>query len=57
MLDNENWQKSEELDRLLNDPDYRWEASRVWSLLAELSTAVDPSVARKPVKTSGDFTS
>ena len=31
-------QKVTELDRILNDPDSRMEPSRVWSLLAEISS-------------------
>ena len=31
--------KLAELDRLLNDPDTRMDPDRVWSLLAEISSA------------------
>jgi len=31
-----------ELDRLLNDPETRMDADRVWSLLAELSRPAKP---------------
>lgn len=34
--------KLAELDRLLNDPDVPMEASRVWSLLAEISQQASP---------------
>jgi hypothetical protein len=32
-----------ELDRLLNDPETRMDAHRVWALLAELAAAADPA--------------
>lgn len=35
-----------ELERLLNDPDVRMDAHRVWTLLAELSRAAQPLPAR-----------
>jgi hypothetical protein len=31
-----------ELDRLLNDPETRMDANRVWALLAELSRKPEP---------------
>ena len=37
--------KLAELDRLLNDPDVPMEASRVWSLLAEISQQLPPMAA------------
>lgn len=33
-----------ELDRLLNDPEVRMDAERVWALLAEISRAARPVV-------------
>lgn len=35
--------KLAELDRLLNDPDVPMEASRVWSLLAEIAPQTPPT--------------
>ncbi|MBR0681211.1 cell division protein ZapD [Roseomonas eburnea] len=35
-----------ELDRLLNDPEVRMDADRVWTLLAEISRAARPLPAR-----------
>ena len=32
-----------ELDRLLNDPETRMDANRVWALLAELSRPPEPA--------------
>ena len=32
-----------ELDRLLNDPETRMDAERVWAILAEISRAVGPA--------------
>lgn len=37
--------KLAELDRLLNDPDVPMEASRVWSLLAEIAPLTPPASA------------
>jgi hypothetical protein len=38
MTDTEYTRKLDELDRLLNDPDVTMEPSKVWSLLAEITT-------------------
>ena len=38
MTETEYARKLDELDRLLNDPDAPMEASRIWSLLAEISS-------------------
>lgn len=35
-----------ELDRLLNDPETRMDAERVWTILAEISRAADPTRRR-----------
>lgn len=35
-----------ELERLLNDPEVKMDANRVWTLLAELSRATQPVPAR-----------
>jgi hypothetical protein len=43
MTEREIERKLAELDRLLNDPEVRVDAHRVWSLLAELSS---PAAAR-----------
>jgi hypothetical protein len=43
MTDAEYTSKLDELDRLLNDPDAALEPSKVWSLLAEITThAISP---------------
>ncbi len=39
MSDVEYARKLDEMDRLLNDPDVRLDADRVWSLLAEIAAA------------------
>jgi hypothetical protein len=39
MSEHEYAHKLDEMDRLLNDPDVRLDADRVWSLLAELAAA------------------
>jgi hypothetical protein len=39
MTDGEYARKLAELDRLLNDPDVRLDADRIWTLLAEISAA------------------
>jgi len=39
MTEREIETKQAELDRLLNDPDTRMDPDRIWSLLAEISSA------------------
>jgi len=38
--------KQAELDRLLNDPETRMDATRVWRLVAELAAANQPEPQR-----------
>ena len=38
--------KQAELDRLLNDPETRMDATRVWRLVAELAAANQPGPQR-----------
>jgi hypothetical protein len=42
MTEREIEAKQAELDRLLNDPDTRMDADRIWTLLAEISSAIMP---------------
>ena len=46
--------KLDEVDRLLNDPDVPMEASRVWSILAELSGAETSPAGALPSFSEGD---
>jgi hypothetical protein len=39
--------KLAELDRLLNDPDTRMDADKVWALLAELSATARPTMPQR----------
>jgi hypothetical protein len=42
MTQAETERRMAELDRLLNDPETRMDAHRVWALLAELTAGADP---------------
>jgi hypothetical protein len=46
MSEAETERRMAELDRLLNDPETRMDAHRVWTLLAELSRAAQPAAPR-----------
>jgi len=48
MSESEMERRMDELDRLLNDPETRMDAERVWAILAEISrTAVPPPHPRQ----------
>ncbi|NKC29890.1 peptide chain release factor 1 [Falsiroseomonas selenitidurans] len=46
MTERELDQKLAELDRLLNDPETRMDAHKVWALLAEISRPALPATPR-----------
>jgi hypothetical protein len=48
MTQAETERRMDELDRLLNDPETRMDAHRVWALLAELAGAAEPRRATRP---------
>ena len=43
MSEAETERRMAELDRLLNDPETRMDAHRVWALLAELARQAEPA--------------
>ncbi len=49
MTEREFESKLAELDRLLNDPETRMDAHRVWALLAEVSAPAPVRAASAPV--------